>query len=259
MKHCVHQSARWRGQNRNADSASTTYPSARAPPATPAVSQIAQPRAYRWTVGNLTNRSSSSTPALTESSPPCDEFCVMRGFSYTSTRGRPSASSLGRRRTRSCITTLRGSTRHGTKGRWRVGRLAHSSSQSFCTAASAAAVWSATPVWCHAKTVSMAHSERASTPPSPTWAMMSASTRSQPSSAATRRSAALSIWRAPGKTVSRVDRATGRQSSGSEQSHTTYRANSGCSSCAITTVGTDGGDRPPRSAAAAASANRIHA
>ena len=70
----------------------------------------------------------------------------MRGFWYASSLGRPSAVSPGRSLTRSCMTTLRGNTRHGTKGKCRVGRLAHSSAQSFWTVASAAAVCSATPV-----------------------------------------------------------------------------------------------------------------
>ena len=44
-----------------------------------------------------------------------------------STRGLPSAVVPGSSRTRSCIMTFLGSTRHGTKGRWRTGRAAHSS------------------------------------------------------------------------------------------------------------------------------------
>ena len=182
----------------------------------------------------------------------------MRGLSYASMRGRPSAVSPGSSLTRSCMMTLRGSTRHGTNGRCRTGALAHSSAQSFSTAAAAAAGWSDTPVWCQARTVSRAQSDRTSTPPSPICARMSASICSQPSSAAAARSAALSICRSPGKIVVRSERSTGLQSVGSSQSHTTKRAKSGISSCVMVTVGTFGAACPPRSAAAAASARRIH-
>eukprot|EP00965_Chrysotila_dentata_P066994 2217875-Pleurochrysis_carterae.AAC.1 len=81
---------------------------------------------------------------------------------------------------------------------------------------------------------------------------------------AARLSAALSSWRAPGKCVWRVDRATGVHRAGSLQSHTTPRAHSGISSCDTTTVGTAGtGTSSPRarlrSAATAASARANHA
>eukprot|EP00965_Chrysotila_dentata_P127851 4228030-Pleurochrysis_carterae.AAC.1 len=62
------------------------------------------------------------------------------------------------------------------------------------------------------------HPERASTPPSPTCLTMSLS--GQQSFAAAARSAVLSICRAPGKCVSRVERVTGTHRSGSLQSHT---------------------------------------
>jgi len=111
-------------------------------------------------------------------------------------------------------------------------------------------------VWWNASTVISSQSARVSTPPSPIWSMMSVSTQS--SSAATRRTAARSSCLAPGKTVSRVDRRTGRQSAGSEQSHTRPRANGAIWSCSITRVSTRGGVSPRRIAAAAASAKRSH-
>ena len=154
------------------------------------------------------------------------------------------------------MTTLRGSTRHGTKGRWRTGGATHSSPMSASTTLAAAAKFAATPVWWKARTVSSAQSERTSTPPSPTCPTMSASRHA--SWAATRRSAARSTWRFPGKTVRRVDRSTGLQSVGSAQSHTTSRAKSAICSCEMVTVGTASGCLPSRSATPAASALCIH-
>eukprot|EP00965_Chrysotila_dentata_P160081 5286155-Pleurochrysis_carterae.AAC.1 len=66
------------------------------------------------------------------------------------------------------------------------------------------------------------HPERASTHPSPTCATMSVS--GQRSFSAAARSAALSIYRAPGNCVCRLDRVTGTHRAGSLQSHTVPRA-----------------------------------
>eukprot|EP00965_Chrysotila_dentata_P021375 707718-Pleurochrysis_carterae.AAC.1 len=62
----------------------------------------------------------------------------------------------------------------------------------------------------------------------------------QRSCSAAARSAALSICRAPGNCVCRLDSVTGTHRAGSLQSHTVPRARSGISSCSITTVGTAG-------------------
>eukprot|EP00964_Phaeocystis_antarctica_P077553 scaffold48161_cov63-Phaeocystis_antarctica.AAC.1 len=67
-----------------------------------------------------------------------------------------------------------------------------------------------------------AQRERDSTPPPPTWPMMSSSRL--PTSRAMRRNAARSIWRAPGKVVCRSEGCIGTQSSGSRESHMKPRA-----------------------------------
>ena len=56
----------------------------------------------------------------------------------------------------------------------------------------------------------------------------------------------------------RVERSTGLQSAGTEQSHTTSRAKTAICSCEMVTVGTASGCRPSRNAAPAASALCIH-
>eukprot|EP00965_Chrysotila_dentata_P004998 164253-Pleurochrysis_carterae.AAC.1 len=86
----------------------------------------------------------------------------------------------------------------------------------------------------------------------------------QSSTSAAARSAARSSCLAPGNCDERDERCTGRQSSGSAQSHTVPRAQRGISSCVTVTVGTFGTcvSLPParsRSAATAASAMRNHA
>eukprot|EP00966_Prymnesium_polylepis_P151370 3497623-Prymnesium_polylepis.2 len=104
--------------------------------------------------------------------------------------------------------------------------------------------------------MSSEQAERTSTPPSPTWSTMSSSC--QPSSAATRRSAARSTWRLPMKVVCLVERCTGLQSSGFRQSHTMPRAHGWRNSWPSTRVGTCGGVAPARIAAAALSASSSH-
>eukprot|EP00965_Chrysotila_dentata_P089930 2968412-Pleurochrysis_carterae.AAC.1 len=69
------------------------------------------------------------------------------------------------------------------------------------TAFAAAVACSTSPGWWKVRTVSSSHSDRTSTPPSPTCATMSAS--SQPSCAAAARRAARSICRGPSKVVAR--------------------------------------------------------
>eukprot|EP00965_Chrysotila_dentata_P097062 3208353-Pleurochrysis_carterae.AAC.1 len=106
------------------------------------------------------------------------------------------------------------------------------------------------------------HADRASTPPSPACATMSAS--GQRSAAAAARSAAHLSCRAPGKVVWRVERAAGTHRRGSLQPRIWPRAHRGISSCSITTVGTEGTSTSSpralaRSAAVAASADANHA
>eukprot|EP00965_Chrysotila_dentata_P045833 1523391-Pleurochrysis_carterae.AAC.1 len=106
------------------------------------------------------------------------------------------------------------------------------------------------------------HSDRASTPPSPACATISAS--GHPSASAAPRRAARSSCLAPGNTVSRVDRVTGTHRRGSLQSQIRPRAQSGISSCSTTVVGTSGTSTSSpaaraRSAAVAASAALNHA
>eukprot|EP00965_Chrysotila_dentata_P089157 2944017-Pleurochrysis_carterae.AAC.1 len=104
-------------------------------------------------------------------------------------------------------------------------------------------------------------SDRASTPPSPACATMSAS--GQRSCAAAARSAVRLSWRFPGNVVCRVERVTGTHRRGSAQSQTLPRAHRGISSCSITTVGTVGTSTSAprarsRSALVAASAAASH-
>eukprot|EP00965_Chrysotila_dentata_P207005 6183867-Pleurochrysis_carterae.AAC.1 len=158
--------------------------------------------------------------------------------------------------------TSRGCNLHGTKGKWRVGRDTHSSFWSVSTATAAAGACATRPGWWKARTVMSSQPERTSTPPSPACGTMSRSAQSM--AAAARLSVSRSSWRTPSNRVSRVDRRTGWQSSGSAQSQTTPLAQAGISSCVITTVGTFGTrtSAPParaRSAASAAWAARNHA
>ena len=73
-----------------------------------------------------------------------------------------------------------------------------------------------------------------------------------------RRSASLSSWRAPRKTVSRVERRTGLQSHGSAQSQMMPRAHGCICSWVMMRVGGRVAALPRRSASHAASASRIH-
>ena len=136
-----------------------------------------------------------------------------------------------RSRCRSCSTTLRGITRHGTKGRCAVGAVTQSAAISASMTFAAASKCSTRPAWCQDRTVSSPHWDRVSIPPSPSCTSRSRS--AQPSCWATTRRAVRSSCFLPGKIVLLSDRSTGTQFCGSRVSQTIPRAQ-GCISCCCT-------------------------